>query len=238
MRKRLPRRKRALSATSPKTGITHVFSDAAATERMIRDFQSAKATREANDLLAGITFQKWLGTQTLPSAPTINQTAPLYRLVYNGFSPTSIAGSLADGGRFNVGGAQLHPLFSGVQKFGALYLASSIACCYAEAAPPYGNPAEYELTPTRPLAIWDLTAVIAALPFPQLDDQVKAAPTDALWSFQKSPLVSQLLAARLKAIGGDGVVFPSTKMPSESNFAIFSRDDTESAGKFSVRRTK
>ncbi len=231
-----PPRKRALSATSPKTGITHFFDDSLATEKMIRAFQTARDAREANELLSGLPFLSWLKGQNISPTPSVNYTQPFFRLVYNGFPPTSIAGSLSEGGRFNIGGAQQHPLFPGVTKFGCLYVASSVPCCYSEAAQPCGTPAEYELTPTRAPSLWDLSAVISSLGFPQLDHLVKNSPTDALWGLQKSPMISQLLASHLRALGGDGLFFPSTKFPTELNFALFFRDDVQSASAFSVRK--
>lgn len=155
-----------MSKHPPKTGITHVFDDSAATEKAIRIFQEARDAREANDLLASLTFQAWIRGQKISSLPSVNWVKPLFRLVYSSFPVTSIAGSLSDGGRFNVGGSQLHPLFPGVTKFG----------CYAEAAPPYGNPSEFELIPNRALVLCDLSAVIATLGFPQLDHLVKKLP--------------------------------------------------------------
>jgi hypothetical protein len=225
-----------LAATSSKTGITHIFGDTSHFEKEIKILQRSKRDQEFKDTVNSLSFFNWLTQQTLSMGPSVSWNDSLYRLVYNGFSPTSIMGSLADGGRFNVGGAQLNSLFPSVNKAGCLYLASSIQCCYAEAAPPYGNPEKCELTPKKSLLLWDLSQVIQGLNRPGLEDLVKSSPMEALWSYQKIPMIPQLLAMHLRALGGDGLVYPSTKDPSANNFAFFFRTDAESEQAFTVKK--
>ena len=237
LKKKKPSKKRlGLAATSSKTGITHIFSDTSHFEKEIKLLQRARKDQEFKDAVNSLSFFSWLNQQSLKMTPDFEWSSPLYRLVYNGFSPTSIMGSFADGGRFNVGGAQLHPRFPSVKKAGCLYLASSIQCCYAEAAPPYGKPEEFEIVPNRTFRLWDLARVIQALNRPGLEDLVKSSPTEAIWSYQKVPMIPQLLASHLRSISGDGLVYASTKDPSAKNFAFFFRDDTESERAFTVRK--
>ena len=225
-----------LAATSSKTGITHIFSDTSHFEKEIKLLQRSRKDQEFKDAVNGLSFFSWLNQHSLNMTPDLEWSAPLYRLVYNGFSPTSVMGSLADGGRFNVGGAQLHPRFPSVKKAACLYLASSIQCCFAEAAPPYGNPEKFEFTPKKTFRLWDLARVIQELHSPGLEDLVKSSPLEAIWSYQKVPMIPQLLASYLREIGGDGVVYASTKDPSAKNFAFFFRNDTESEQAFTVKR--
>ena len=226
----------SLATTSAKTGITHIFGDTSHFEKEIKLLQRSKKDQEFKDSVNSLSFFSWLKEQTLSVSPSISWNEPLYRPVYNGFSPTSIMGSLADGGRFNVGGAQLNPQFRSVNKAGCLYLASSIKCCYAEAAPPYGKPEEFELTPKKPLLLWDLHQVIQTLNRPGLEDLIKSSPTEAIWSYQKIPMIPQLLATHLRTLGGDGLAYPSTKDTSAKNFAFFFRTDAESEQTFTVRK--
>ena len=235
-KQRSTKQKLSLAATSSRTGITHIFGDTSHFEKEIKLLQRSKKDQEFKDSVNSLSFFSWLNEQSLSVSPSISWNAPLYRLVYNGFSPTSIMGSLADGGRFNVGGAQLNPRFPSVNKAGCLYLASSIKCCYAEAAPPHGKPEECELTPKKAFLLWDLSRVIQNLNRPGLEDLVKSSPMEAIWSYQKIPMIPQLLAAHLRTLGGDGLVYPSTKDTSAKNFVFFFRTDAESEQAFTVRK--
>lgn len=130
---------------------------------------------------------------------------PVYRVVSPGILPLSIAGSLADGGRFNIGGAQQHPLFSTIKKSGCLYAASSIKCALAERAQPIGQCDKYKLIPKQQFQLWDLHKVLKKLDWPGLNDLVNTALIDAIWGYQKVPLIPQLLASHLRSLGGGGI---------------------------------
>jgi len=99
-----------------------------------------------------------------------------------------------------------------------------------------GKPDEYELTPTRTLQLWDLTQVITELARPGLEDLIKAAPFEAIWSYQKVPLIPQLLAHYLRQISGDGVAYPSTKEPNALNLCFFFNTDEEAHNAFTARK--
>ena len=84
--------------------------------------------------------------------------------------------------------------------------------------------------------LWDLTQVIQTLNRPGLKDLVKTSPLDAIWVYQKVPLIPQLLAHFLRSLGGDGIVFPSTKHPGSQNFAFFFKSDVDSMAAFNARK--
>lgn len=232
-----PRPKVVLTARSVVTGITHVFDDIAEAQRLTNQLKKARASKLETDLINSFAFWAWInGLDSIASEPDLTWNRPVYRLTA-GWSALSIVGSIADGGRFNIGGAQLCPEFSDVKKAGALYTASTLECCYHEiSGNPIGKLDEYELIPTRIYKLWDLAKVIVELNRPGLDDLVKAAPFEAIWAYQKVPLIPQLLAHRLRGIGGDGLIYPSTKNSSAMNICFFFRTDDESRAGFTERK--
>lgn len=228
--------KTIIAARSHDTGLTHIFGDLTALKREITKLRRSRNSRQETDLINSVAFWDWIHRQPFTLKPQYIWSNPLYRLTYGGFVPTSIVGSISDGGRFNIGGAQVCPEFPNLRKVGCLYLASTLQCCYAEAADPKGRPDEYELILKKRLHLWDLKKAIEVLNNPGLDDLVKASPMEALWSFQKVPLIPQLLAHFLREKGGDGIVFSSTKDKSALNFALFFKTDTESAASFMIKK--
>ncbi len=223
-----PHARVVLAAHSSRTGITHVFGDIKEAQRLANQFKRAKKAKLETDLVNGIAFWNWITQQTLPTAkPDVPWKAPVFRLTYGGFSPRSIVGSIADGGRFNVGGAQICPELPEVKKAGCLYAASTLSCCYLEASGPTGKPDEFQLTPTKTYMMWDLAKIIAELKHPGLEDLLKASPMAASWGYQKVPMIPQLLAHFLRNLGGDGLFFPSTKDPSALNLAFFFKTDED-----------
>jgi hypothetical protein len=165
-------------------------------------------------------------------------TKPVYRIVYGGFNPLSVAGSLATGGRFNLGGAQYleEDLFPGVQMEACLYGATTIECAKLEAGSFLGNAELYKITPKQPQELWNLENVLQALSDPCLLDLVKKVPTSKRWILQKTPLFSQLISCLLRSIGGNGLIFPSTKLPAENIIAFFLKDDQQSQSFFKAER--
>jgi len=117
-----------------------------------------------------------------------------------------------------------------------LYAASSRACAEAEASRPLGVHKMYVLKPRRKLFLWDLAKVIEFIGYPELLDNVRRAPTDAIWGYQKVPTISQILAERLRHLGGHGIAFASTRHPQGLNIVVFV-DSTIHAGElFEARR--
>jgi hypothetical protein len=227
----------AIAALSEQTGIVHVFSDLREAERLATKFKKARDAKLHTDLVNSIAFWNWINAHPpLLTQPDFQWSAPVFRMT-SGWSPLSIIGSISDGGRFNVGGAQICPEFFNVKKAGALYAASTLACCYLEmSGNPTGKPDEYELTPKKTFKFWDLAKVLTELNNPALDDLVKAAPLEAIWGYQKVPLISQLLAHHLRELGGDGIAFPSTKDQKAINLCFFFKTDEEASNDFSVRK--
>jgi hypothetical protein len=217
-RNRKPDSRVGLAAHSPRTGITHVFGDIKEADRL---------AKLETDLVNSIAFWNWITAISFNVKPDVEWKEPVFRLTYGGFSPRSIIGSVADGGRFNIGGAQLCLELSAVKKAGCLYAASTLSCCYLEASGPTGKPDEFQLAPAKTYMMWDLAKVIANLNRPGLDDLVKASPMAASWAYQKVPMIPQLLAHYLRTLGGDGLVFPSTKDSSALNLAFFFETDDE-----------
>lgn len=86
----------------------------------------------------------------------------------------------------------------------------------------------FKVTPKRKLILWDLYSVIADLNYVNLFETIRGSYGDRLWAYQKIPVHSQILAMKLKVIGGDGIIFESTKSNGHKNIALFF-DTDESA---------
>lgn len=120
-RRKSPRRIR-LTAISAKTGLAHQFGDVRAVEGLINLFVQNYATRMKRDLLVSVPLFEFL-RETGRFQPRMERwDKAVFRVVFGGYNPLSIAGSLADGGRFNVGGAQQvqADLMPGLAKEGRL----------------------------------------------------------------------------------------------------------------------
>lgn len=230
----MSKNKIGIKAASEKTGLTHVFDDI---EQLVRDFEATRQGRHTSELINGKRFYDWLKKQDIDVTNNLTSwNKPVYRVVSPGILPLSIAGSLADGGRFNIGGAQQHPLFATIKKAGCLYAASSVKCALAERAQPLGQMEKFKLLPTYPFQLWDLHKIIKKLNWSGLNDLVNSAPIDAIWGYQKVPLVPQLLASHLRSLGGDGIKFKSVKDTSGFNLAFFFKQDRQCMEAFSLKQ--
>lgn len=217
-------------AESHETGIVHYF-DVDEIMKLANLYVHSHAAQLKVDISKNASLWLRLKQGVTPALNYREWDAPVYRILYGGFDPLSIAGSLKDGGRFNIGGPQFindKKLFPGLASRGCLYAAESQQCARLEAGSPLGKAEEYSLLPQKKFQLWNLSDIIVQLDIPGLLEQVKAIPMSAAWSAQKSPLASQLLAAYLRDIGGDGVIFPSTKDPNSNIMAFFFKDDQES----------
>lgn len=157
-----------------------------------------------------------------------------YRITFRDFDPLSIAGSLAFGGRFNIGGTQ-NPycsFFKGLSPEGCLYLASSETCALNEATGPSISPIMNRITPKSDLKVWDLEAIIPTIDWPNLTDLIGSQPLGSNWGLQRVPTVSQLLAAYVRSQGGDGLVYRSSRTSGQVIFAMFIKDDNQAKQKF------
>jgi hypothetical protein len=234
--KRAAKRSMTLHATSNCTGLRHSFKNVEGWEQYSKDRILAKAEKEEEQLLQVVPFFNFIESfagDLSANLKTYNQS--VYRFANPMYSPTTIVGSIADGGRFNIGGAQVRAEFSSLNKAGCLYTASSKECAMAEAAIPHGTLKMYQLTPKKPLQLWGLNSVIKVINYPNLLDMVKAADGEALWVYRKIPAIPQILATKLRAIGGDGITFESTNFSGHSNIALFFRTDDESKAAFDVQ---
>lgn len=191
-------------------------------ERYLRDREKARRQKETRDLAESLDFLDWLKKQkSLSFGADVSWKAPVYRLMYGGAPPLSIMGSFGAGGRFNLGMAQMSAHFPNLKPQACLYAASTLECCFAEAQPPYGKPQEYQLVPHCSFMLWDMQKVLRHYGDPVLERRILDSPLDAIWSHQKVPMTSQLLAVGLRRIGGDGIIMPSTKRMNDSNIAFF-----------------
>lgn len=219
----------ALVTQSPKTGINHIFFNPEAFEAQIAQFEQQQKF-DQTQLYRSLPFNNWLQGVTVDRS---HLKAPIdvegFRYADPKFGPITVAGNLGDGGRFNIGSAQMNAQFPNLKKFGCLYLASSKECAEAEAARPLGVFKMYRVKATRPLELWDLSKVIEELQNPGLLEVVKESHGDRLYPLIKVPLVSQILGHRLKTEGGDGIQFGSTKMDGHLNIALFFDTDAKAA---------
>lgn len=199
--------------------------------RLARSLAQSYNIRLRADLLAAFKLYHWLKANPVAIRPLDPWRDPIYRVVYGDFDPLSIAGSLSDGGRFNVGGVQQIPsgAMPGLRKVGCLYGASSPQCALREAADPVGNYRMFRLTPKKQFNLWNLKAVLANINSPGLTARINATPMRKRWAHQKSPLESQVLAHHLRDIGGGGIVYDSQKDPPDGKtLAFFLKDDQDS----------
>lgn len=232
MKKTSPK-KLEINAVSKKTGIAHRFLDVDVWNKVVRDFEQKPKARERTDLLNGLAFFDLLEKNPCTDLkPNVKWGKHTYRIATVNRDPLSVAGSLADGGRFNIGGSQQHPLFKHVRKGACLYAASTLECALAEAGKMMGTSIKYRPTPKKRFNLWDLSDVISHLQVHQLEEQIAATPIEAFWGFQKVPLIPQLLANHLRNLGGDGIVYKSIQMPSAQNLAFFFDTDAQCASAF------
>src|ERR1700735_5301086 len=98
----------AVNVLSSATGLTHFFSDLAGFEKIARDLEQKSATERTIRLAHSLRFWSWLTGRSITTQPTHQLKTPIFRICFSGFDPLDVSGSLACGGRFNVGGAQMH----------------------------------------------------------------------------------------------------------------------------------
>lgn len=225
-----------LHATSKGTGLRHSFKNVEGWEDYSRDIITAKVQKEEEELFRVLPFHSFLQEQNIDAKKfLVTHSGSVFRFANPLYPVTTIVGSISDGGRFNVGAAQVRADFPTLNKAGCLYTASSKECALAEAAIPHGTLKMYELTPIKKFQVWDLAGVIAQLNYPNLLDLVKASDGEALWVYRKLPAIPQLLAMKLREIGGDGIKFESTKAAGHSNIAFFFKTDLESSAAFDCK---
>lgn len=224
-----------LLATSKKTGIQHTFGNLRGWEQVIEQYEQ-KAEMQKTQLVSSLHFYQWLEKQTIDKSLCVKGfTDPCYRFANPRYGPIAIAGSLAYGGRFNIGGSQMDSNFPTLNIFGCLYFTSSAACAKEEAAKPIGVHKLYKITPKKMLFLWDLAKVIQNLDYSNLFDLVRASHGEKIWAYQKIPTESQILGHKLKTLGCDGVLFESTKLEGHFNLGLFYDNDTQAQSDLTVQ---
>ena len=161
----------------------------------------------------------------------------LYRV--SDFPPLSTAGNFAHGGRFNVGVSQ-YVEYLDIKPFAALYFADSLQCAVDEHT--HGTmlspqDKKHALTPSRSFELWNIDKVVQHLALPNIRNLVDQRRMLSLWGYYKVPLQSQILGYWLKEIGGDGVIFRSTRTPKSRCVALFVKDDKHANSLFAKVRT-
>lgn len=219
-----------LQATSSQTGLQHSFTNLGAWEEHAKQSELDGVAKLRTQLLTAAPFysfvdQLQLDTQHL----TIKLKFPVYRFCNPKFGPLTIVGNTAGGGRFNIGGAQVRAEFPNLNVCGCLYVASSPQCSLAEAAPPHGVLKMYEISPKREFLLWDLKALIEEIEYPNLMDAIQQSGGEKIWAYQKAPAISQILAHKVRSVGGDGIQFESTKLKGHFNIALFFDTDAHVA---------
>lgn len=223
-----------VTAQSSNTGIVHFFGNPKEWTNTIKNFEDKYLSKQKSDLITALSFDSFLQSKKIQTIPDYVISGSVFRSVAPAFDVWSVAGSLADGGRFNIGGAQQIPELPNIRKFSSLYVASSLECTLAETAKPHGKIKCYKMTLKKEMTLWDLNKVITELDHPSLKEIINLIPVDAIWGYQKIPMVSQILAAFLKSKGGNGIIYPSVKMPSEQNISLFFSSDGDAKASFEV----
>ncbi len=188
-------------------------------------------------LANSVKFNHFIGGSSFDRNDLI-QAVPIdtFRICFGGYDPLSVAGTLTAGGRFNIGGPQVHLSFPKYTAAAGLYAACSLDCAKAEVGP-HKNAEIYAIKSSAPLNLWDLSAVISRMSNPQgTYDAVDATPANMQWILQKFPMPSQMLAATLRGIGGDGLFYPSSKHTGGRNYCFFAKDDRDIKSRLSAVR--
>ena len=113
-----------------------------------------------------------------------------------------------------------------------IYVASSIECAKAETGL-HRNSEIYKLSLLKSVKLWDVRSLLITLENSEsLIAAIDKSPFNMQWSLQKFPTPSQILGSALRKIGGDGILFPSTKHDGGIVFGFFVKDETEAKSKF------
>lgn len=224
MKRRRQKPQTNLHAKSNLTGIKITLGNIAGWERIMDDFES-KLEAQKTQVYTSLPFYNWIKDKEVDGAHCCIEVNEGYRFANPVYGPLTIVGSISDGGRFNIGGAQMSSVFPDLCKKGALYLASTEECARAEACKPIGKHKLYKVESENPLKLWDLKKVIKDLDYPNLLNEVYASHGERIWAYQKVPTISQILADHLRKKGGAGLVFNSTVCKEDLNIALFFDDD-------------
>jgi RES domain len=203
-------------------------------EKFIEQCIQSKVGRETQQLLSAAKFYQYLRTKNFERSRLISYSSIVaYRAFVNRVvNSLSVVGSKLNGGRFNVGTPQVQQesILPGLDPGACLYAAETLDCAFAEARIHDRSKVRFvKITAKRSVALWNLDQIIedigADWPTPIKPDIDVYALGD-MWVYQKVPTFSQLIAHRLRQLGGDGLAYKSIRlMDSNSNiYAFFSPD--------------
>lgn len=217
-----------LHATSNNTGIRHSFTNLDGWEKYAESQYTAKKQKDADDIIKSTAFYNAIRDVKINEKfLSVKIKKELFRFANPKFGPLTIVGSIGDGGRFNIGSAQVRQEFPTLTKAGCLYCSSTPECSLKEAVKPFGNHKMYKIKTKKELLLWDLSSVIGSIDYPNLLDTVRASCGEALWVYIKVPAMPQILGAIVRQFGGDGLIFESTKSPGDDNIALFFDTDDQ-----------
>jgi hypothetical protein len=196
-----------------------------------RDEYSLAASKLLFSQLIQFTFNpKWIVKLEKPK---------LFRRVGRERDVLDTAGSLSDGGRFNIGGAQASSLvikaFPNVgNKRSALYLgedANIVRKEYGDFGVPCSVALTYvvQLKRKKNLALIDLKLVMKDLEklIPNIGEIVEVNSMNGKWVDLKQPTPSQILGQWLMSVapeGTNGIRFPSSHDSKSSNICLYFND--------------
>ncbi|HRK08748.1 MAG TPA: RES family NAD+ phosphorylase [Pseudobdellovibrionaceae bacterium] len=228
--------KKSLQVKSKKSGITHQIDDFDGFEKLAKSVLEKFKTDNQLQLAQSIKFQEAIRAVSLDARYlTSYSELEVYRICFDGLSPLSIAGSLACGGRFNVGGSQISTHFA-YDMAACIYVASSINCAKAETGP-HRNSEIYQLSLLKSVKLWDVKSLLSAQENCEyLIAAIDKSPFNTQWSLQKFPTPSQILGSALRAVGGDGILYPSTKCKGGVVFGFFVKDEADANAKLKANR--
>ena len=215
------------------------FSNTKSLIDFINHLASSEQARNIKQTYTSFVFYRYLQKQAPLNFQKFKTSFKdiLYRISV--YSPISVTRNLAYGGRYNIGGSQLHKLIN-IEPFPALYLATDLQCAideYTHGTPLCSNDIKYALTPSRRFQLWNIDKIIKSPNFSHLNDLIYQGPIFNSWGYCKVPMHSQILGFWLKQTGGDGVIFRSTKNPKSSCIALFIDNDLEAESLFSEINT-
>ena len=221
-----------------KPRIIHTF-DIEASKSFAKSSVKRYLARTEARIYGALAFQEWLSKEhqlNFASFTTLYNNT-LYRV--SDFPPLSTTGSFAYGGRFNIGASQFVEYID-VRPFAALYFADSLQCAVDEyihgtALSPQDK--KHALIPSRSFELWNIDSVVQHLHLPNIKNLIEQRRMLSSWGYYKVPLQSQILGHWLKEIGGDGIIFRSTRHPKAHCVALFVKDDAHAKSLFSEVRT-
>ena len=220
-----------ISVKKHKDGLFIQITNPKELTKLIDTINASNLTDELRQLITSQSFWDWLKKEKCNfDTYKIAWNSDIYRVSNAHFKAYSVAGSIADGGRLNIGGSQQRQEFKELKKFGALYFSDDINTAVAEASAggPLGpEDKKYKVKLRKSFDLWDYDKVVDSLDYQGIKEIVKSSPVSALWGTCKVPMPSQIIAFWLKTFGGDGFIFESTKVSDSKNIVLIFKDDTD-----------